>query len=189
VPGARRYRTLSSPRRAPHRSMATNRGGSTIWGIDDSDRSAAAARTAARLAMAPGTRLELVHVVMPPKAGLIMMATQGVGSGISCGPRFARSTPCRPLTSSSTWATRPRRLRPFAESERALLVIGAPANAGRADCVASAIVAESHVPVVLVPAPQRSQRALVWEDSRQRQEDRHHGLRDRRTARSGAALL
>lgn len=42
-------------------------GGSTICGIDGSDRSATAARTAARLAMALGTRLELVHVVTPPK--------------------------------------------------------------------------------------------------------------------------
>jgi hypothetical protein len=82
-------------------------GGSTICGIDWSDRSAAAARTAARLTMALGTRLELVHVVMPPKTGLIMMATQGVRSGNSFGARFARSTPCRPLTSSSTWTTRP----------------------------------------------------------------------------------
>lgn len=42
-------------------------GGSTICGIDGSDRSATAARTAARLAMALGTRLALVHVVTPPK--------------------------------------------------------------------------------------------------------------------------
>lgn len=42
-------------------------GGSTICGIDGSDWSATAARTAARLAMALGTRLELVHVVTPPK--------------------------------------------------------------------------------------------------------------------------
>ena len=82
-------------------------GGSTICGIDGSDWSATAARTAARLAMALGTRLELVHVVTPPKNRAVHHATQGVRSGISCGARFARSTPCRPLTSSSTWATRP----------------------------------------------------------------------------------
>jgi nucleotide-binding universal stress UspA family protein len=157
--------------------------------IDGSDRSAAAARTAARLAMALGTRLELVHVVMPPKTGLIMMATPRGAFRDFLWPALRTLDAMPPVDLVLDAGDPARRLRTFAESERALLVIGAPANAGREDGVASAIVADSHVPVVLVPAPQRSQRALIWEDSRQRQEDRHHGLRDRRTARSGAALL
>jgi nucleotide-binding universal stress UspA family protein len=131
--------------------MATNRRWAIVCGVDGSDRSAVAARTAAHLAIALGTRLELVRVVTPPENGA---DRQGNPSGafrdvpwsalhtLDAGP---------PVELVLEVGEPARRLCTLAESEQALLVIGAPANAAAEHGVASTIVAESRVPVVLVP--------------------------------------
>ena len=127
-------------------------GGSIVCGIDGSDRSAAAARAAARLAIAVGARLELVHVV-PPKNGADPHGDPGdvFNDFVSRALQTLDAMPPFDIVlevgDAAEW------LCTLAETQRALLVIGAPANAAAEHGIAATIVAESHAPVVLAGGP------------------------------------
>jgi nucleotide-binding universal stress UspA family protein len=143
---------LAVPLSDPSRRIAR---GSIVCGIDDRDRPGSVACTAARLALALGTRLELVHVATPPDSGA---RRRDVPSGTCMGVlwRALHMLDAMPPVDVVLELGEPaQRLGALAESERTLLVIGAPTNAGmkgEQGGVASTVVAESRVPVVLVPA-------------------------------------
>jgi len=129
--------------------------GSIVCGIDDSDGSASVARFAARLALSLGARLELVHLAAPPDGGA---RRRGGASGACMGLlwRALQTLEVMPPVDVVLELGEPaQRLCALAESARTLLVIGTPANAAtngeRGGGVASTILAESRVPVVLVP--------------------------------------
>jgi nucleotide-binding universal stress UspA family protein len=128
-------------------------GGSVVCGVDGSQRSAAAARTAARLAMALGARLELVHVATRPENGADPHRDPS-GAFTEFLWRAPRTLDAMPHVDLVLEAGDPAgRLSTLAESKRALLVIGAPANPTAEHGVASTLMAKSHVHVVVVPGP------------------------------------
>ena len=132
--------------------------GPVVCGIDGADSSAFIAHAAARLAVALGAGLELVHVAAPRESG----AAPLVGLASPFGGRMWRALhslevipPVEVLVESGDPAGR---LCALAESEGALLVIGAPANGetegeGR---LAATILTKSHVPVAVVSGGDRN---------------------------------
>jgi nucleotide-binding universal stress UspA family protein len=126
--------------------------GPLICGIDGADSSAPIARAAARLAVALNAGLELVHVAAPRENGAVAHAgLPGPFSGRMW--RALHSLEALPPVTTVVESGDPTgRLCSLAESEGALLVIGAPAS-GEAEGegrVAATILTESHVPVAVV---------------------------------------
>jgi nucleotide-binding universal stress UspA family protein len=128
--------------------------GPVVCGIDGAESSAPIARAAARLALALGAGLELVHVVAPGGDG----AAPSVGLRTPLSGRMWRALhsldaipPVEVVFESGDPA---ERLCALAESERGLLVIGAPANsdAEGEGLLAATVLTESHVPVAVVSA-------------------------------------
>jgi nucleotide-binding universal stress UspA family protein len=137
--------------------------GPVVCGIDGADSSAPIARAAARLAVALGAGLELVHVAAPRESG----AAPLVGLPNPSGGRMWRALhslnvlpPVEIVVESGDPAAR---LCALAESKGALLVIGAPANGatvgeGR---LAAAILTESRVPIAVVSGGDRTMPAVA----------------------------
>ena len=131
--------------------------GPVICGVDGAESSAPVARAAARLALALNERLELVHVAAPrgnsasaharlpgPFSGRMWRALHS----------FEALPPVMTVVESGDPAAR---LCSLAESEGALLVIGAPAN-GEAEGegrLAATILTESRMPVAVVSGANR----------------------------------
>ena len=138
-------------------------GGPVICGVDGAESSAPIARAAARLALALSARLELVHVAGPRENGTAAHAgLPGPFSG-----RLWRALcsleavpPVKTVVESGDPAGR---LCSLAESEGALLVIGAPAN-GEAEGegrLAATILSESRMPVAVVSGEGRNVPAVA----------------------------
>jgi hypothetical protein len=115
-------------------------GGPVICGVDRAESSAPIARAAARLALALNARLELVHVAAPREHGAGAHPPEAI-------------PPVKTVLESGDPA---ERLCSLAESEGALLVIGAPANGETQGRLAATILTESRVPVAVVSAGDRS---------------------------------
>ena len=137
--------------------------GPVICGIDGAESSAPIARAAARLALALSARLELVHVAAPRGNGAAAHARlPGPFSGRMWRAlhSFEALPPVKTVVESGDPAAR---LCSLAESEGALLVIGAPANGevegeGR---LAATILTESRMPVAVVSGADRSVPAVA----------------------------
>lgn len=128
--------------------------GSIVCGIEDSAGAQAVARTAAHLAQTLGARLELVHAATLRDSRTRREA--GACRGLLW--RALRTLDTMPPIDIVVEHGEPaRRLCALTEGEGTLLVIGAPASAAgdgeRERGVASTVLAQSRVPVVLVPAP------------------------------------
>jgi nucleotide-binding universal stress UspA family protein len=124
--------------------------GPVICGIDGAESSAPIARAAARLAVALSARLELVHVAASRE--------NGAATHARLPDPFSGRT-WRPLESGDPAG----RLCSLAESEGAILVIGAPAN-GEAEGegrFAATIITESRTPVAVVSGGDRSAPAVA----------------------------
>ena len=146
---------------APGTEPALN--GPVICGIDGAECSAPIARAAARLAVALSARLELVHVAAPRENGAAAHAgLPGPFSGRIW--RALHSLEALPPAKTVVESGDPAgRLCSLAESERALLVIGAPAN-GEAESegrLAATILTESRMPVAVVSGADRSVPAVA----------------------------
>jgi nucleotide-binding universal stress UspA family protein len=133
---------------APDTEPALN--GPIVCGIDGADSSAPVARAAARLAVALGAALELVHVAAPRENG----AAPYVGRPSPFTGRMWRALhsleaipPVEVVVESGDPAGR---LCALAKREGALLVIGAPANGEGEGGLATTVLTESHVPVAVV---------------------------------------
>jgi nucleotide-binding universal stress UspA family protein len=125
--------------------------GPVVCGIDGAESSAAIARAGARLALALGAGLELVHVAAPDGDG----AAPSVDLRTSFSSRMWRALhsldvlpPVEVVVQSGDPAAR---LCALAESELGLLVIGGPANgdAEGGGLLAATVLTESHVPVAV----------------------------------------
>ena len=137
--------------------------GPVICGVDGAESSAPIARAAARLALALSARLELVHIAAPRGNGAEAYARLP-------GPfrgriwRVLHSLEALPPISTVVESGDPAgRLGSLAESEAALLVIGAPAN-GEAEGegrLAATILSESRMPVAVVSGADRSVPAVA----------------------------
>jgi nucleotide-binding universal stress UspA family protein len=137
--------------------------GPVICGIDGADSSAPIARAAARLAVALSAGLELVHVAAPREnGGAPHVDLPGPFSGRMW--RALHSLDALPPVEIVVESGDPaRRLCALAESEGALLVIGAPAN-GEAEGegrLAATILTESQVPVAVVSGGDRNMPAVA----------------------------
>jgi nucleotide-binding universal stress UspA family protein len=137
--------------------------GPVICGIDGADSSARIARAAARLAVALSAGLELVHVAAPREnGGAPHVDLPGPFSGRMW--RALHSLDALPPVEIVVESGDPaRRLCALAESEGALLVIGAPAN-GEAEGegrLAATILTESQVPVAVVSGGDRNMPAVA----------------------------
>lgn len=137
--------------------------GPVICGVDGAESSAPIARAAARLALALSARLELVHVAAPRDNG----AAAHAGLPWPFSGRMWRalhSLEALPRVKTVVESGDPaRRLCSLAESEGALLVIGAPAN-GEAEGerrIATTILTESRMPVAVVSGGDRSVPAVA----------------------------
>lgn len=124
--------------------------GPVICGVHGAESSAPIARAAARLAVALSARLELVHVAASRE--------NGAATHARLPDPFSGRT-WRPLESGDPAG----RLCSLAESEGAILVIGAPANGeakgeGR---FAATIITESRTPVAVVSGGDRSAPAVA----------------------------
>ena len=137
--------------------------GPVICGIDGAESSAPIVRAAARLAVALSARLELVHVAAPREKGA---AAHAGPPGPFSGPmwRALHSLEALPPVKTVVEPGHPAgRLCSLAESEEALLVIGAPAN-GEAEGegrLAATILTESRMPVAVVSGADRSVPAVA----------------------------
>jgi nucleotide-binding universal stress UspA family protein len=137
--------------------------GRVICGVDGTESSALIARAAARLALALSARLELVHVAALRENGSVADARlPGPFSGRMWRAlhTFEALPPVKTVVESGDPA---RRLCSLAESEGALLVIGAPAN-GEAEGegrLATTILTESRTPVAVVTGGDRSVPAIA----------------------------
>ena len=137
--------------------------GPVICGVDGAESSAPIARAAARLALALSARLELVHVAAPHVNGA------GAHAGLR-GPfsgrmwRALHSLEALPPVKTVVESGDPAVLLcSLAESEEALLVIGAPANGEGEGRLAATILTESRMPVAVVPArTETCRRSLAW---------------------------
>jgi len=142
--------------------------GSVVCGIDGAESSAPTARAAARLALALGAGLELVHVVAPGGDGAAPSVDRRTPfSGLVW--RALRSLDAIPPVEVVIELGDPAgRLCALAESELGLLVIGAPVNrdAEGKGLLAATILTESHVPVAVVPAGALTPQAPWSERSR-----------------------
>ena len=125
-------------------------GGPVICGVDGAESSAPIARAAARLALALSARLELVHIAAPRGNGAPAHARVPDPLGGRLWRALESGDPARRLCS-------------LAENERALLIIGAPAN-GEAEGegrLAATILTESRMPVAVVSGWDRSVPAVA----------------------------
>jgi len=128
--------------------------GPLVCAIDGAESSAPIARAAARLALALGAGLKLVHVGAPDGDG----AGPSVDLRTSFSGRMWRALqsldaipPVEVVLESGDTAGR---LCALAESELGVLVIGAPAhrNAAGEGHLAATVLTESHIPVAVVSA-------------------------------------
>jgi nucleotide-binding universal stress UspA family protein len=132
--------------------------GPVVCGIDGADSSAPIARAAARLAVALGAGLELVHVAAPGDNGVAPRPDLQTpfGGGLWRALHSLNAIP--PIELVNETGDPAVRLCALAESEGALLVIGAPANGGTEGDgrLAATILTESHVPVAVVSGGDRN---------------------------------
>jgi nucleotide-binding universal stress UspA family protein len=137
--------------------------GPVVCGIDGADSSAPIACAAARLAVALGAGLELVHVGAPRESGaapLVALASPFGGRMWRALHSLEVLPPVEVVVESGDPAGR---LCALAESKGAVLVIGAPANGatvgeGR---LAAAILTESRVPIAVVSGGDRTMPAVA----------------------------
>lgn len=137
--------------------------GPVICGVDGAESSAPIARAAARLALALSARLELIHVAASRENGAAADARlPGPFSGRMW--RALHSVEALPPVETVVESGDPAgRLCSLAESEGALLVIGAPAK-GEAEGegrLAATILTESRMPVAVVSGGDRSAPAVA----------------------------
>jgi nucleotide-binding universal stress UspA family protein len=137
--------------------------GPVICGVDGAESSAPIARAAARLALALSVSLELVHVAAPGQNGAAAHAgLPGPFSGRMW--RALHSLEALPPVKTVIESGDPAgRLCSLAESERALLVIGAPANreAEGEGRLAATILTESRMPVAVASGADRNVPAVA----------------------------
>jgi len=120
--------------------------GPVVCGIDGTEASAPIARAAARLAVALGAGLELVHVAAPRQGGAAPHLGIPFNGALWRALHSLDALPPIEVVVESGDAA--RGLCALAERELALLVIGASANGEGS--VAATILTESHVPVAVV---------------------------------------
>lgn len=135
--------------------------GPVICGVDGAESSGPIARAGARLALALSARLELVHVAAPCKSGDPADARLRDPFGGRMW-RALHSLEALPPVKTVVESGDPAgRLCSLAESEGALLVIGAPANGEGEGRLAATILTESSVPVAVVSGADRNVPAVA----------------------------